>query len=139
MVDTRDLFEAIADVADYCQLRVAIPQPGKGFLVCAIFSVMGRLLLGPVGMAIGGTLGGIAAYNMTSNKFRPMGDVLMNDLTSRQRESLMQKLFKAEGGLRSREMGILLPMIMHNKRTQQTVLTIVVEFLTNELNMRVSD
>nr|CAA16811.1 EG:171E4.4 [Drosophila melanogaster] len=53
-IDTRELMEAIAIVADERNVRVAVKQSGKGAAICAACSFAGGMLLGPVGLAVGG-------------------------------------------------------------------------------------
>lgn len=64
-IDTRELMEAIAIVADEQNIRVAVKQSAKGTAICAACCFAGGLLMGPVGLAVGGAAGGIAAYKVT--------------------------------------------------------------------------
>lgn len=69
-INTRELMEAIAIVSDEHNVRVALKQSGKGAAVCAACCFAGGVLLGPVGLAVGGAAGGVAAYKMTSGKLQ---------------------------------------------------------------------
>ncbi|XP_030378217.1 protein C19orf12 homolog [Scaptodrosophila lebanonensis] len=138
-VDTRELMEAIAIIADEQQVRVAVKQSAKGAAICAASSFAGGMLMGPVGLAIGGAAGGIAAYKMTSGKFRPLGEVILNDLTDRQREQLVQHVSKAVAEIHPSDVVMLLPLLMNNASIQQAVLKTVVSFVSNELRMQIID
>ncbi|XP_017006667.2 protein Nazo [Drosophila takahashii] len=138
-IDTRELMEAIAIVADERQVRVAVKQSGKGAAICAACSFAGGMLLGPVGLAVGGAAGGIAAYKMTSGTFRPLGEVILNDLTDGQREQLVQHVSKAVAEIHPSDVVMLLPLIVQNASIQQAVLNTVMSFVTNELRMQIVD
>lgn len=68
VVNTSALMEAVAVLTDDRNLRVTIQQSGKGALVCGACSFIGGIIAGPVGMAVGGTLGGLRAYQMSKGK-----------------------------------------------------------------------
>ncbi|XP_017062931.1 protein C19orf12 homolog [Drosophila eugracilis] len=138
-IDTRELMEAIAIVADDRNVRVAVKQSGKGAAICAACSFAGGMLLGPVGLAVGGAAGGVAAYKMTSGSFRPLGEVIMNDLTDTQREQLVQHVSKAVAEIHPTDVVMLLPLIVQNASIQQAVLNTVMSFVTNELRMQIVD
>ncbi|XP_017029245.1 protein Nazo [Drosophila kikkawai] len=138
-IDTRELMEAIAIVADERNVRVAVKQSGKGAAICAACSFAGGMLLGPVGLAVGGAAGGIAAYKMTSGTFRPLGEVILNDLTDRQREQLVEHVSKAVAEIHPTDIVMLLPLIVQNASIQQAVLNTVVSFVSNELRMQIVD
>lgn len=138
-IDTRELMEAIAIVADEQNVRVAVKQSGKGTAICAACCFAGGLLMGPVGLAVGGAAGGIAAYKMTSGSFRPLGEVILNDLTDRQREQLVQHVTKAVADIHPTDIVMLLPLIAQNASIQQTVLNTIMSFVTNELRMQIVD
>ncbi|KAH8309990.1 hypothetical protein KR044_004248 [Drosophila immigrans] len=138
-IDTRELMEAIAIVADEENVRVAVKQSGKGTAICAACCFAGGMLMGPVGLAVGGAAGGIAAYKMTSGTFRPLGEVILNDLTDRQREMLVQHVSKAVAEIHPTDVVMLLPLITQNASIYQAVLSTVMSFVTNELRMQIVD
>ncbi|EDW06215.1 protein C19orf12 homolog [Drosophila mojavensis] len=138
-IDTRELMEAIAIIADERNIRVAVKQSGKGTAICAACCFAGGLLMGPVGLAVGGAAGGIAAYKLTSGTFRPLGEVILNDLTDAQREQLVQHVTTAVADVRPTDLVMLLPLITQNASIQQAVLNTIMSFVTNELRMQIID
>ncbi|ALC48174.1 CG11671 [Drosophila busckii] len=138
-IDNRELMQAIAIVADERNIRVAIKQTGKGTAVCAACCFAGGLLMGPVGMAVGGAAGGIAAYKMTSGTFKPLGEVILNDLTDTQREQLVRHVTKAVADVHPTDLVVLIPLITGNATIQQAVLNTIMSFVTNELRMQIVD
>ncbi|XP_064540266.1 protein C19orf12 homolog [Drosophila montana] len=138
-IDTRELMEAIAIVADERNIRVAVKQSAKGTAICAACCFAGGLLMGPVGLAVGGAAGGIAAYKVTSGTFKPLGEVILNDLTDMQREQLVQHVTKAIAEVHPTDLVMLLPLITQNASVQQAVLSTIMSFVTNELRMQIVD
>ncbi|KAI8121650.1 hypothetical protein FF38_06494 [Lucilia cuprina] len=138
-IDGRELIEAISVLADEQNVRVTVKQSGKGAIICGACCFAGGLLLGPAGLAIGGAAGGVVAYNMTKGSFRPLGDVIINDLSDTQKEQLVQHVTKAVQDVHPTDLVMLLPLIMNNVSIQQAVLKTVVSFVSNELRLQVID
>lgn len=69
-VDVEQFLHAIAMLADKENILFTVKQSGKGAIVCGSMCFVGGLLGGPIGMAVGGTLGGLTAYRMTGGEYR---------------------------------------------------------------------
>ncbi|XP_036319306.1 protein C19orf12 homolog [Rhagoletis pomonella] len=138
-IDARELMEAISIIANQRNVRVTAKQAGKGAMVCAASAFAGGLLLGPLGLVVGSTAGGLMAYKMTSGTFRPLADVLLNDLTDRQQEQLVRHVNNAVAQFEISDLALLLPLIMNNASIQQAVLKTAISFVSNELNLQIID
>ncbi|XP_039958257.1 protein C19orf12 homolog [Bactrocera neohumeralis] len=136
-VNTRELMEAIAIIANERNVQVTMKQSAKGAMVCAATAFIGGILLGPVGLAAGGTAGGLMAYKMTGGTFRPLADVLLNDLNDAQQERLVRHVNNAVAEFAISDLAMLLPLLMNNAGIQQAVLNTAISFVTNELKCQV--
>lgn len=74
VVNTRDLMNGLAVLTDDQNMRVTIKHSSKGALVCGAACFVGGVVAGPIGMAVGGTIGGIKAWHMSRGTF-PLGKV----------------------------------------------------------------
>lgn len=138
-IDGRALIEALSVLADEQNIRISVKQSGKGAIICGACCFAGGILLGPAGLAIGGAAGGVVAYKMTRGTFRPLGDVIINDLTDTQKEQLVQHVTKAVQDVQPTDLIMLLPLIMNNQSIQQAVLKTVVSFVSSELRLQIID
>merc|ERR1739848_390503 len=66
-------------------LRVTVTESGKGALVAGGVAGLGGLVLGPIGLAIGGSVGGCLAAYLGQGKFKPLAMVIMEDIKEEQR------------------------------------------------------
>ena len=83
------VFKALLKVAGQNNdLKVTVTETLKGTAITATATLVGGLALGPVGLAVGGAIGGAAAY-ATSKPYKPIYQVL-NDMDERQRQELAQ-------------------------------------------------
>lgn len=67
-INSQDVINAAAMLADNHNLRATVQQSGKGALICGACCFVGGLIGGPVGLAVGGTVGGITAYRTTGSE-----------------------------------------------------------------------
>lgn len=69
VVNTRDLMNGLAILTDDHNMRVTITQSSKGALLCGAACFVGGVVAGPIGMAVGGTIGGLKAWHMSRGTF----------------------------------------------------------------------
>lgn len=71
--------------------------------------------------------------------FRAVSDVIINDLSEREKESLVNHVRNAVAEFHITDLAILLPMLISNVSVQEAVLKTVVTFITNEMRMSIVD
>lgn len=57
-------------------MEVTLKSSAKGALICSGAAIAGAILLNPVGLAVGETVGGVTAAYMSRGKFRPVSEIL---------------------------------------------------------------
>lgn len=139
VINTKALLDGVAILTDDHNVRVTVKQSARGALVCGASCFVGGLLAGPVGMAIGGTIGGLQAYRMTNGQFRALGTVIREDLTYAQRTRLSERIMAVAQDFDISDVVVLLPMLLNSVSMQQAVLKSVVSFVTNEMHMQILD
>lgn len=69
---------------------------------------------------------------MTSD-FRSVSDIIINDMTVREKEILYENLVNAVRQIHPTDVAMLLPLLTSSATIQQAVLKTLVSFLTNEM------
>ncbi|KAK2191302.1 hypothetical protein NP493_54g00037 [Ridgeia piscesae] len=75
-LDVDDVLQLLAELADDDGLKVTVTESLKGGLITGLTAVVGGMLMGPAGLAIGGALGGTAAAYSAHGKFESVGSVI---------------------------------------------------------------
>ncbi len=75
-----DVLSLITTLADDEGLRVSVRESVKGGLIAGLACALGGVLLGPPGLAIGGTVGGFAAAYLSREQLKPLSQVMSTHL-----------------------------------------------------------
>jgi len=84
-----DIMELLRVLSEDRNLRVTVTESGKGALVAGGVAGIGGLVLGPIGLAIGGSVGGCLAAYLGQGKFKPLAMVIMEDIKEEQRVQMV--------------------------------------------------
>ncbi|KAL7031414.1 hypothetical protein ACKWTF_007007 [Chironomus riparius] len=96
-------------------------------------------VLGPLGIPIGATCGGLYAYSQARGTFRSAAVIIRDELTEEQKDALCQHIVDAFNEVRPEEIALLIPLLMAPGQFQTLAMTKVVSYLRDELNMRVAN
>lgn len=78
-------------------------------------------------------------FGSVPGQFKPVSEIIKNDLTDRQKEELMENIMASVRDIQVTDVAILLSMIMSTSSIQQTVLNAVVAYIGNEMKLQLVD
>ena len=76
---------------------------------------------------------------MNKDKFKPISEVIMNDMTNEQRERLAASVNAVIADLRVDDIALLLPLLLNSPGAKEAVLRSVFAFLQNEMHLQIVD
>uniref|UniRef100_A0A452DQH8 Uncharacterized protein n=1 Tax=Capra hircus TaxID=9925 RepID=A0A452DQH8_CAPHI len=76
-VAVEDIMRLLCSVSQKKKIKAAFKYSWLGGLVTGTVAVVGGLVGGPKGIAIGGAVGGLLGAWMTSGKFKPVPQIIM--------------------------------------------------------------
>lgn len=89
-VDVDAIIKLVTDVAGTQEIQVTVSESLKGAVITGTFSLIGGLVAGPVGLALGGASGGLLAAYKTKGKFKSVSQVLSELPYERKRRIAIQ-------------------------------------------------
>ncbi|XP_069680993.1 protein Nazo-like [Periplaneta americana] len=138
-INSRELLNVVTQLTEDKNVRVCVRESFKGGCVAGTTTIIGGLVMGPPGLAIGATLGGCAAAFMSRDKFKPVAQVIMQDMSHAQRERLAAAVSAVVEDLRVEDVALLLPLLLGNPGAKEAVLREVFLFLQNEMSLQIMD
>jgi len=76
---------------------------------------------------------------MTKDKFKPISEVIMHDMTNAQRQQLAASVAAVIADLRVEDITLLLPLLLNSPGAKEAVLRSVFAFITNEMQLQIVD
>ncbi|XP_037607056.1 protein C19orf12 homolog [Sebastes umbrosus] len=131
-----DVMRLCCEISAHDKIKVAVKKSTKGAMVVGGCALVGGLLGGPPGIAVGGVFGGLLGAWLTSGQFRPLPQIL-NELTSNQQQMLYISVKAALGNLDWTDAAQLIAIVMGNATLQQQVTKALHNFITNKLRAEV--
>ncbi|PNF34775.1 C19orf12-like protein [Cryptotermes secundus] len=138
-VNSREILNVVTELTEDRRVRVTMTESFKGGCIAATTTIIGGMVLGPAGLAIGGAVGGCAAAIMSKDKFKPIPQVIMNDMTDAQRERLVASVSAVIADLRVEDIALLLPLLLENRAAKEAILRSVFAFLQTEMQLQIMD
>lgn len=137
-LESRAVIEVMEELAKQDNLRVTFRESFRGGLIVGGIAAAGGLLAGPVGLAIGGAVGGCIAAVQAQGKFKPVVEVLA-EMTPRQREELATRIQTILNSVDIYDAVNLLIFINGNMTLRGRLIQILIGYLRDELRMHIVD
>ncbi|XP_076333568.1 protein C19orf12 homolog [Tachypleus tridentatus] len=137
-VDLDDLMNILMILVSEENLKVTVTESLKGGIITGTSAALGGLLMGPVGLAVGGAVGGCAASYMAADKFKPVVEVLQ-EMSYDKKKRLVDAVTDVTSNLNITDVAKLAVLLSGNTAVRRMVIDAVISFLRNELNYKVFD
>ena len=92
VISYSSVLEVMTVLSEEKELRVTVTESGKGALLTGGVAGLGGLLLGPLGLALGGAVGGCIAAWRAHGNFKPVMEVVLYDLQQDQRDRMVESV-----------------------------------------------
>lgn len=131
-----DIMKLLCSVSEARKMKAAVKHSGRGALVTGAVAFVGGLVGGPPGLAVGGAVGGLLGAWMTSGQFKPVPQILM-ELPPAEQEKLFNQVTAIVQNLEWTDAVQLTMLVMGSEALQQRLLTLLVGYITKELQAEV--
>lgn len=137
-INTSEILTLVTQVCEEEKLRVPVKESLKGGAIAFATTTVGGLLAGPVGLAVGGTVGGLTAAFLSHGKFKSVADVIRNDLTVAQREQLSNSVGNIIYAIGPEDVLVLTAYALQ-PAVKERVLQEVFSFFRSQLQLQIVD
>lgn len=130
-----DILTVLTTLCDDEGLKVTVKGSAKGGLIAGATSAVGGLVLGPLGLAIGGTVGGLIAY-ATAEPYKPVSQVIMYDMQPLDQEKLVDAVRNIVEGVDIQDAVELMALVQGNPVLKAKIVAEMATFFKHQLDMR---
>ncbi|XP_053085506.1 protein C19orf12 homolog [Pangasianodon hypophthalmus] len=127
-----DVVKMCCEVSTTRKMKAAVKSSVKGGAMAGGSALVGGLLLGPAGIAVGGAVGGLLGAWMTSGQFKPVSQILL-ELPSRERQKLFSEISAILGSMDWTDVTQLMFMVRGDNTLLQRVEAGIQSFVRKNL------
>ncbi|XP_065145650.1 protein C19orf12 homolog [Paramisgurnus dabryanus] len=131
-----DVMGLCSKISEHQKIKVAIENCKKGAATARGGALVGGVVGGPPGIFVGATVGGALGWWMTSGKFQPLHQIIM-EMTPEQKQKLYSDVMAVLGNLNWDDLAQLISLVMGNSSMQMRVLSTIVTYATKEMGAKV--
>ncbi len=132
-----DIVQVVTTLADEENIQVAVKETLKGGLIAGSACIAGGLLLGPPGLAIGGAVGGGLAYCLARDKFKPMSQVILYEMSAEQQTQLVDSVKNILRDADATDAVELMALLNGNVALKAKIAQEVARFASHQMNMHI--
>ncbi|KAJ3596181.1 hypothetical protein NHX12_002590 [Muraenolepis orangiensis] len=136
MSQINDVMKLCCELSTNQQIKSTVMGAKKGAAAGGWIMLVGELLGGPLGIAVGGVVGGLFGWWMTSGQFKPLPQVIM-ELTPHQQQRLYADVSAILGNQKWTYFAQLMALVMGNATLMQRVTAALLSFISKELQAKV--
>lgn len=129
VVNTRELMNIVGTLGDVEEIRFTVRSSAKGAAITGVGAFIGGICGGPIGLPIGGAIGGFIGMK-AMNSFKPLSQIVQQDLTALQQEELKNRLVRLVKEINVLDAVQLLVLLQTDKMLMQVVIKESVSFIT---------
>lgn len=134
----QDIIHLLSVLSEEEGIKVSMKESGKGALVAGFIAGLGGLLLGPPGLAIGGTVGGCVAAYMGQGKFKPLAQVITTEMSRDKQKELVNIIKNKVAQIDASDALELVALVQGNAILKAIIVLVMVVYMRNRCNMKVN-
>lgn len=134
----RQLLTEVSKLTELRSVRVAIKESFKGAAIVGVSALIGSLMFGPRGLALGGALGGLSAAAM-ADTYKSIPEILLDELTEQQQDELVALIYAAVKSIPIHEAADFAIRMSQDQAVAATVAMTVISYLNSLPGMEIQD
>ncbi|XP_023673963.1 protein C19orf12 homolog isoform X1 [Paramormyrops kingsleyae] len=131
-----DVMQLCCKLSTNWAIKTAMKNSLKGAMIAGGSALLGGLVLGPAGIAVGGAVGGSLGYWNTRGEFKPLPQIIMQ-LSMPEQQKLYADIKAVLGSLDWMDAAQLTSLVMGNAVLQQQVKDALLGYVTQTLQAEV--
>jgi len=132
-----DIVHVITTLADEEKITVAVKETLKGSLIAGGACAVCGLVLGPVGFAIGGAVGGGIAYCLAKDKFKPLSHIILHEMSAEHQRQLVDSVKNIVSEVDAADAVEMLALLSGNMLLKAKIAEEMTRFAAHQMNLQI--
>ncbi|NXO54436.1 CS012 protein, partial [Aramus guarauna] len=135
-INVDDVMQLFCHLSQEKGMKAAVKHSGRGALLAGATAFIGGLVGGPPGIAVGGAFGGLLGAWLTSGRFKPVPQILL-ELPPAEQQKLYDEAIVILRGLDWTDVAQLTALVMGNASLQQKLTSVLINYFAKELSAEI--
>ncbi|KAL1426277.1 hypothetical protein MTO96_018331 [Rhipicephalus appendiculatus] len=133
-----EMLDVLCLVSKEKNLRVALKHSAKGGLITGATAMAAGFLMGPVGLAVGGALGGCAAAILMRDKFVSAAEIISN-MSDDQKDELITAVQRAVADIEVMDVVEMLILLSGDIHMKKRMIRAIIDYFHNQMRLEIID
>ncbi|RZC33589.1 zinc finger protein 271 [Asbolus verrucosus] len=128
-----DILKVCEILAEQEELRVAVNESFRGASIAFGSAFVGALLAGPIGLAVGGTIGSVVAAVRSRRKFKSVVHVIMYEMPEGEKQRLAESVRNVLCSIDASDVITLLTILQSNAVLRTAIVGVIKRVVTHNM------
>lgn len=132
------MLDVLCMVSKEENLRVTLKHSAKGGLITGATAMVAGFLMGPVGLAVGGALGGCAAAILMRDKFVSAAEIISN-MSDDQKDELITAVQRALSDIEVMDIVEMCALLCGDIHIKKRIIRAMIDYFHNQMRLEIID
>ncbi|XP_075529929.1 protein C19orf12 homolog [Dermacentor variabilis] len=133
-----EMLDVLCMVSKEENLRVTLKHSVKGGLITGATAMVAGILMGPIGLAVGGALGGCAAAIMMQDKFVSAAEIISN-MSDDQKDDLITAVQRAFAEIEVADVVELAALLCGDIHIKKRIIRGIIDYFHSQMQLEIID
>uniref|UniRef100_A0A023FC85 Hipothetical protein n=2 Tax=Amblyomma TaxID=6942 RepID=A0A023FC85_AMBCJ len=133
-----EMLDVLCMISNEEKLRVTLKQSARGGLITGASAMAAAVLMGPVGLAVGGALGGCVAAVLMRDKFVSATEIISN-MSDDQKDQLVIAAQRAFADIEVADAVELVALLCGDIHIKKRIIRAIVDYFQSQMRLEIID
>ncbi|KAH6943858.1 hypothetical protein HPB50_000175 [Hyalomma asiaticum] len=133
-----EMLDVLCMVSKEENLKVTLKHSAKGGLITGATAMAAGFIMGPIGLALGGALGGCAAAVMMRDKFVSAAEIITN-MSDDQKDELIIAVQRAFSDIEVADVVELLALLCGDIHIKKRIIRAIIDYFHSQMRLEIID
>ncbi|XP_077502467.1 protein C19orf12 homolog [Amblyomma americanum] len=133
-----EMLDVLCMISNEEKLRVTLKHSARGGLITGASAMAAAVIMGPVGLAVGGALGGCVAAVLMRDKFVSATEIISN-MSDHQKDELVAAVQRAFADIEVADAVELVALLCGDIHIKKRIIRAIVDYFHTQMRLEIID